>query len=627
MPARSPFVALVFASLFVLGLRAQDAAPVAPTDELPREESVAFRFDLADAAAGGDGHRPFLSAPSRIVPSIAPGVFLSLPALPFVNAVFAPSAAGETTITSGGLRYDFSEEVGGGRTGQPPARGPFGSIEDPSGTLGLPDYRKGEASLLEMPANAGISFDLATIRAAHGSGAKLETFRAVAGSPSSLTTGWLVLVDGKLAAGGQLEGRAWKNVEVKLPVEARVLTLVTTDAGSKRAFGPPAFFGDAQLEGRGTPAQGAPAPLEPWPNSDDFRPWMPVRLGPGLGIAQYELFLWPSDEDEPESPSAVATRPLVWPDAPLAYGQNYSMRLRCRMEDGKVHRGRVHRFRTATAESAGAPPPFDVSPSAQRDRTAVYEVDGLAGLVAALELRAKPLKIAFWGDSITDVSRWQRPLVERLRREEGTRELELKFLNRGVNGAKLGDLLAGRRRWPRGGGLGETLPAAQQMVADRADVVVLFIGANEVNYYQAGNYAGKKIAKDSPPTTDAEFREQLTEFVAAAHTAGSSVVLGTPALRGEKPDGSNPHDRRLDRYADICAERAEHTGAIFVPVRDACRAWLMNRNWRLGASGEVLVGPDRGLLTTDGTHPNAVGCALFSDLFATGIMRALRTSK
>ncbi|MEZ6197444.1 MAG: GDSL-type esterase/lipase family protein [Planctomycetota bacterium] len=618
-----PLVAAL--TVFLAPLRAQEEAP-APrpgAGEGEAEGRVAFVIDLADAAVGGDGRRPTEEPPGPVVASLPNGAFTRVPRAILVDGVFVPRATGTTVVASSGLAVDLSESVGSGRGGPPPAKGPSGAIEDPSGSLGLPDYRAAGHALLEMHACAGITFDLGALRGTLGAGARLKRFRAVAGGSTARDTGFLVLVDGEVRAGERLVGRAWKEVEIDLGPEARFLTLVTTDAGEDDAFGRHAFFGDPIVEGEGPIARRAPAAVEPWPDTEGFLPWKPIRLGPALGVEYHELALWREGEEEPADPTVVGRKGTLRPDAPLEYDTAYRARVTVRTVDGRRHRGEVFGFRTASLAAAEPRPAFDVSPSARRERAARYEREGLERLAGAGTPLPKGATLAFWGDSITDVTRYQRFIEEALRDGEGTRELGVRVLNRGINGAKVSDLLAGRRRWPRGGGPQRPRPAAEQMKEDAAEVVVIFVGVNESNYLRAGTYPEGEFPEDSPPTSDEEFRRDLTALVRAARSAGSRVVLGSPALRGERIDGSNPLDARLDRLAGICAEVAVRESATFVPVREAVVAWLRNHNWRLDREGRLSCLGDRGRLTGDGIHPNPVGQRLLAELFADGIVRSM----
>ena len=94
----------------------------------------------------------------------------------------------------------------------------------------------------------------------------------------------------------------------------------------------------------------------------------------------------------------------------------------------------------------------------------------------------------------------------------------------------------------------------------------------------------------------------------------------TPFLAGELPDGQNLHDAKIERFAKICAAVARDTGATFVDLHAAARAWLWERNARLRLDGS-LDHDAKGWLTYDGIHPSAAGNELLSDLIADGLLR------
>jgi lysophospholipase L1-like esterase len=76
------------------------------------------------------------------------------------------------------------------------------------------------------------------------------------------------------------------------------------------------------------------------------------------------------------------------------------------------------------------------------------------------------------------------------------------------------------------------------------------------------------------------------------------VVLCTPAVFGERPDGLNPFDGRLAAYTDLSKEVARDTGAVLVDLHAAFVAYEREHN-----PNDL----SRGVLTYDGLHLTALG--------------------
>ena len=95
------------------------------------------------------------------------------------------------------------------------------------------------------------------------------------------------------------------------------------------------------------------------------------------------------------------------------------------------------------------------------------------------------------------------------------------------------------------------------------------------------------------------------EIIEKCKKAEARVVLCTPSVIGEKKEGSNKLDSKLDEYADISRKVARETGTRLCDLRKAFIAHLKANN------------PDnkeRGILTSDRVHLNAAGNRFVADL-------------
>jgi poly(3-hydroxybutyrate) depolymerase/lysophospholipase L1-like esterase len=255
-------------------------------------------------------------------------------------------------------------------------------------------------------------------------------------------------------------------------------------------------------------------------------------------------------------------------------------------------------------------PSFPVDDAARRRRTRICEVDGMKELARLLASRTAGLRVSFFGDSIT----WQDRFISKIRRAVGetaagaSRPVEM--LNRGINGGGVRDLRDGSKRHARRGRDGDVPQAgfAEVLARDRPHVVAIFIGINDVNW---------------KGTTNVQFGEALSELAAASRKAQVALVIATPFLDGELPDGENEDDARIEEIAEITRGVARRTGSVLVDLRHAAIAWLRNHNAELRLDGTFGHRPS-GLLTYDKIHPSDRGNELIANHLAAGIARALK---
>jgi lysophospholipase L1-like esterase len=227
---------------------------------------------------------------------------------------------------------------------------------------------------------------------------------------------------------------------------------------------------------------------------------------------------------------------------------------------------------------------------------------GVAQLVGkGTPLRAG-MKIAFYGDSITMQGGYIEVLRKALAASPDTKDLKVQLLQHGLNGGRVPTLLEGQSPW---GKLGGTLP--ELLAKEKPDVVVLFVGVNDVWHGEKG-------------TTPEEFEAGLKKIAALCRESGARVVLATPAVIGEKPDGGNEHDQKLDQYSAIVLKTAAEAKAASVDLRKAFVDYLKTHNATKDAKGQY---PRQGILTYDGVHLSAKGNELVADLIAQGICAAL----
>lgn len=255
-------------------------------------------------------------------------------------------------------------------------------------------------------------------------------------------------------------------------------------------------------------------------------------------------------------------------------------------------------------------PPFDVSDQARASRRKVFAVPGRDRLSGRQTPVTDGLRISFFGDSITWQNAYITEIQKALKSGEGTRQLDVTLINRGING---GGVLSVRDGVDRsayvspGNTNGKQAPFAEVIAGDRARVAVVFIGINDVWW-----------RKTSPET----FETALRDLVSASRRQGTTLVLATLSVYQEKPDGSNPLDGRCDEFAEITRRVARDSSTTLVDLRRVFLSCLRNRNAELRVDGSLNF-RRTGVLTDDGVHPNAAGNTLLADHISQGIYDAL----
>jgi autotransporter-associated beta strand protein len=253
---------------------------------------------------------------------------------------------------------------------------------------------------------------------------------------------------------------------------------------------------------------------------------------------------------------------------------------------------------------------FDVSAKARSARAAIYQVSGRANLSGAKTPLRDGMRISFFGDSITWQNKYIGKIHQALNAGEGTKRFNISLINRGINGGGVLSIRDGSKKSAYVNARnrdGKQAAFAEVLAADRADVAVVFIGINDVWWRN---------------TSPAVFEKALRDLVAASRANRTALVLATLAVNQEKPDGSNPMDKKCDQYAEITRKVARSTGTTLVDLRRVFLAYLRNHNAELRVDGSVNY-VSKGILTYDGVHPNATGNDLIADHIGQGIYAVL----
>jgi lysophospholipase L1-like esterase len=255
-------------------------------------------------------------------------------------------------------------------------------------------------------------------------------------------------------------------------------------------------------------------------------------------------------------------------------------------------------------------PPYDVSEAARAERAKLYEIKGLEQLTAADTPLKKGMSISFFGDSITWQNRYITNIRKALESSAATKDLGITLHNHGINGGGALQIREGSKGAAFDGKTNKApqAPFAEVIATDKSDIAVLFIGINDVWWRK---------------TTPEDFRQQLTDIADAAKKHGTRLVVATMATHGERPDGSNKDDAKIEQFVTITREVAKAAGAPLVDLREAFIAYNRNNNGELQLDGSILSRAS-GFLTYDGVHPTATGNEVLANLIAQGIVEAAK---
>jgi lysophospholipase L1-like esterase len=193
-------------------------------------------------------------------------------------------------------------------------------------------------------------------------------------------------------------------------------------------------------------------------------------------------------------------------------------------------------------------------------------------------------RIVFLGDSITQGGVGANGYVTLIKKalQKKHPELGITIIGAGISGNKVPDL---QRRVDR------------DVIAKKPTLVFIYIGINDV-------WHGENDPKRG--TSKEKFEAGLKEVIGKITKAGGRVILCTPSVIGEKNDGSNKNDKKLEEYAAISRRVAKE---LKIPLCDLRKAFLnyLKKNNPKNASSKIL--------TTDGVHLNPEG-----NKFVAGVM-------
>jgi lysophospholipase L1-like esterase len=383
----------------------------------------------------------------------------------------------------------------------------------------------------------------------------------------------------------------------------------------------------------GPPIQESKTPaaaLSPANGATGFKPWQPItwKAG-GDGENSYDLYIWAEGAPLPKAPIATVKKPTFTPPAYMPENKTFHWRVITHTESGKKLVSPEFKFTTGTLEGQ---PPFDVSPKGIAARAESLEsLKGIAKLVAkgpgGYPLPDKTT-LAFYGDSITDVSEYFKGIENALKKAKADDSSfpDVSILNRGINGGTSDDLLRlpDGDQWTGGNGPNPPKPFKEQV---DEDLKALPTGGVYIAVIQIG--VNDMLQGDKTPK--ATYKERITEMVSYVMEKGHKVVLVTPNAVQESPiadivdDGKfdDAGNKLLNDYAEAMEEIGKEKGIAVVNQRKAYLDYYRNHNVIVSPDGTVSFPQMTGLLNGDGIHPGEKGRELSAELAALGIYKCV----
>jgi lysophospholipase L1-like esterase len=195
----------------------------------------------------------------------------------------------------------------------------------------------------------------------------------------------------------------------------------------------------------------------------------------------------------------------------------------------------------------------------------------------------KPLKIVFFGDSVTEYAVQPNGFItliqQRLKSENKDNDFEI--AGAGIGGNKIYDLY---------------LRYEDDVLTKNPDVVVIWVGVNDVWH--------KRLFGTG--TDWDKFGKFYTALIKKMQAKNIKVIICTPASVGEKTDYSNELDGDLNKYSQIIRDLAKQNNCGLVDFRTLCHDYNLKNNPQ---------NKDSGILTKDGVHLNDTGNKFVADIF------------
>ena len=202
--------------------------------------------------------------------------------------------------------------------------------------------------------------------------------------------------------------------------------------------------------------------------------------------------------------------------------------------------------------------------------------------LSAFEIYNAPLKVVFFGDSITQAGINPGGYIDKMKSMLEKRGIKdnYQLIGAGIGGNKVYDLY---------------LRMEDDVLIHKPDVVVIWVGVNDVwhkTLYGTGTDADK-------------FEKFYVAMLKKFQSQGIKVIVVTPATIGERTDFSNQQDGDLNFYSQIIRN---------VAAKFDCQVADLRREFLKVNIEKNLNNRESGILTSDRVHLNEAGNQLVADI-------------
>lgn len=206
-------------------------------------------------------------------------------------------------------------------------------------------------------------------------------------------------------------------------------------------------------------------------------------------------------------------------------------------------------------------------------------------LIIAMQ-NAKPLKIVFFGDSITELGVQPGGYIAKLRQMLKEKHVSnYQLIGAGVSGNKVYDLF---------------LRLDDDVLSQKPEWVFIYVGVNDV-------WHKKLLGTGTDPD---KFEKFYAAIIRKLQGNGIQVALCTPAVIGEKAEGKNELDNDLNKFSQIVRNLAAKHDLPLCDLRQIFMKHLAQYNQE---------NKEKSILTTDGVHLNDAG----NQLVATHMLKII----
>jgi lysophospholipase L1-like esterase len=196
-------------------------------------------------------------------------------------------------------------------------------------------------------------------------------------------------------------------------------------------------------------------------------------------------------------------------------------------------------------------------------------------------------RIVFFGDSITQLGVKPNGYIALIKDSLTMKLPSIEIIGAGIGGNKVPDLQA---------------RIDTDVIAKNPTIVVIYIGINDVWH---------SITPGRVGTPKDKYEAGLEEIIGKIQKTGARVILCTPTVIGEKKNGKNQLDAKLDEYSGISRRVAQKTKIELCDLRNAFVSYLKLHNPN---------NAEKGILTTDKAHLSDKG----NRLVAAELLKALK---